>query len=316
MDTPVSARQLLQRLRLRQVALLLALQRLGTLRAAAAELGMTQPAATQMLQELERALDLPLFERAGRGLRATGAGEEVMSHFQGLHGSLESLARALEGLREGGGGVLAVGCIPASSPTLLVQAVARLKRERPLLKLRIVSETSDHLMDLLDQGELDLVIGRVPEGHSHGDYDSTVLASEPLSVVVGPKNSRARQKKLKLPQLVSDPWVLQPRPSPMREVLEQEFRLHGLDIPRNLVETAEMHTTVFLINEAPMVAVLPAALAARHEREGLLRVLPLSLHRTLEPYRAIVPRQRPVGAAAQRLLALLKEQLSDQLSSF
>ena len=62
MDAAVSGRHLLQRLRLRQVALLLALQRLGTLRAAAAELGMTQPAATQMLQELERALDVPLFE--------------------------------------------------------------------------------------------------------------------------------------------------------------------------------------------------------------------------------------------------------------
>jgi molybdate transport repressor ModE-like protein len=307
MDSVVSARQLLQRLRLRQVALLLALQRLGTLRAAAAELGMTQPAATQTLQELERVLELPLFERAGRGLRATAAGVEVMSHFQGLHGALESLARTLEGLREGGGGVLVVGCIPASSPTLLVQAVARLKRERPLLKLRIVSETSDHLLDLLDQGELDLVIGRITEGHAHGDYDSTVLASEPLSVVVGPKNSRARTRQLALPALMNDPWVLQPRPSPMREVLEQEFRLHGLDTPRNLVETAEMHTTVFLINEAPMVAVLPAALAARHEREGLLKVLPLSLHRTLEPYRAIVPRQRPLAAAGQRLLALLTE---------
>ena len=53
MSTSPSAHQLLQRLRLRQVALLLALQRLGTLRAAAEELGLTQPAATQMLRELE-----------------------------------------------------------------------------------------------------------------------------------------------------------------------------------------------------------------------------------------------------------------------
>jgi DNA-binding transcriptional LysR family regulator len=300
----MSAHHLLQRLRFRQVALLLALQRLGTLRAAAAELGMTQPAATQMLQELEAALELPLFERAGRGLRPTSAGTAVMSHFEGLYGSLETMARTLEGLREGGG-MLTVGCIAASSPTLLVQAVAALKRERPLLKVRIVTETSDHLLDLLDQGELDLVIGRITEGHAYSDYNSTVLASEPLSVVVGFRNSRAREKELTLQALMRDPWVLQPRPSPMRELLEQEFRLHALDRPRNLVETASMHTTVFLINEAPMVAVLPAALAARHETEGLLRVLPLQLHQALEPYRAIVPRQRPLGAAAQRFLELL-----------
>lgn len=306
--TPLSARHLLQRLRFRQVALLLALRRVGTLRAAAAELGMTQPAATQMLQELEAALELPLFERAGRGLRPTPAGEAVMAHFEGLHGSLETMARTLEGLR-GGGGLLAVGCIPASSPTLLVQAVAALKREQPLLKVRIVTETSDHLLDLLDQGELDLVIGRIAEGHAHSDYDSTVLAAEPLSLVVGPRNSRAREKALTLQALMRDPWVLQPRPSPMRELLEQEFRLHGLDTPRNLVETASMHTTVFLINEAPMVAVLPATLAARHEVEGVLRVLPLELHQALEPYRAIAPKQRPMSAAAQRFLELLNAAL-------
>ena len=307
---PMSARHLLQRLRFRQVALLLALQRMGTLRAAAAELGMTQPAATQMLQELEAALEQPLFERAGRGLRPTPAGTAVMAHFEGLQGSLEALARTLEGLSEGGGGVLAVGCIPASSPTLLVQAVAALKRERPLLKVRIVTETSDHLLDLLDQGELDLVIGRIAEGHAHGNYDSTVLAAEPLSVVVGRRNSRASENALTLQGLIRDPWVLQPRPSPMRELLEQEFRLQGLDMPRNLVETASMHTTVFLINEAPMVAVLPAALAARHEADGLLRVLPLPLHQALEPYRAITPKQRPLGAAAQRFMELLAAALA------
>jgi molybdate transport repressor ModE-like protein len=301
-----STRQLLQRLRLRQVALLLALKRLGTLRAAAEDLGMTQPAATQTLKELESVLDVALFERAGRGLKPTAAGEAVMAHCEGLEGSLQALARTLEGLHDGEGGVLAVGCIPASSPTLLVRAVAQLKRERPLLKVRVFTETSDHLLDLLDAGELDLVIGRITEGRAHGDYRSTVLAIEPLSVVVGARNSRALSKDLTLAALMNDPWVLQPRPSPMREVLEQEFRLHGLDVPRNLVETASMHTTVFLINEAPMVAVLPAALALRHAAEGLLAVLPLALRHRLEPYRAIVPRQRPLGAAAKRFLELVE----------
>jgi DNA-binding transcriptional LysR family regulator len=306
MTATLSARQLLQRLRLRQVALLLALRRLGTLRAAAEELGMTQPAASQMLQELEGVLGLALFERVGRGLRPTAAGEAVMAHCEGLEGSLQALARTLDGLREGEGGVLAVGCIPASSPTLLVRAVAQLKRERPLVKVRVVTETSDHLLDLLDAGELDLVIGRLTEGRAHGDYRSVVLASEPLSMVVGARNSRAQERNLSLAGLMNDPWVLQPRPSPMREVLEQEFRLHGLDTPRNLVETASMHTTVFLINEAPMVAVLPAALATRHAAEGLLAVLPLALEHGLEPYRAIVPRQRPLGVAARRFLELVE----------
>lgn len=56
-----------------------------------------------------------------------------------------------------------------------------------------------------------------------------------------------------------------------------------------------------------MVAVIPASVAARHGRHGLLTVLPLHLTRQMEPYGSIVRRDRPLGAAAQRLLALLRE---------
>ncbi|MGE8444476.1 MAG: helix-turn-helix domain-containing protein, partial [Comamonas testosteroni] len=70
--------QLLNRLRMRQVALILAIDERQTLRAAAAELGLTQPAATKMLQELEDALGQPLFERVGRRLQRNAAGERVL----------------------------------------------------------------------------------------------------------------------------------------------------------------------------------------------------------------------------------------------
>ena len=117
--------QLLNRLRLRQVALLLEVQATGTLRAAAARLGMTQPAATKMLHELENALAIPLFERQGRGLKPTAAGRAVAEHFHGLRGSIAALSRDLQALREGGGGRLAVGHIMASSPVLLTRKLDR-----------------------------------------------------------------------------------------------------------------------------------------------------------------------------------------------
>lgn len=305
MTQTLSAQNLLNRLRLRQVALLLEVRAHGTLRAAAALLGMTQPAATNMLKELETALGVKLFEREGRGLRATAAGAAVMGHFDGLSGSMAALARDLEDLRAGGGGSLAVGSILAPSPTLLTRTVVQIKREQPRLRLSVLTETSDRLLDLLEQGTLDLVIGRMAEGHAHRDYQSRVLEGEPLSVVVGPQHALARVRRISLQALAGEPWVLQPRESPMREVLELEFRLHGLDTPRDLVETASILTTIFLIGEAPMVAVVPASLAARYAAKGLVRVLPVKLTNELDPYGSIVRRGRPLSAAAQRFLELL-----------
>ena len=82
--------QLLNRLRMRQVALILAVGEHGTLRKASSELGMTQPAATKMIQELESALGQRLFERVGRGQKLTLAGTSVLRHFHGLRGTFDA----------------------------------------------------------------------------------------------------------------------------------------------------------------------------------------------------------------------------------
>ena len=83
MSTP-STEQLLNRLRLRQVALLLAISEFRTLRNAAFKLGMTQPAASKMLRELEDAFGEPLFERVGRGLKFTATGDAVLANYRKL----------------------------------------------------------------------------------------------------------------------------------------------------------------------------------------------------------------------------------------
>jgi molybdate transport repressor ModE-like protein len=299
--------QLLNRLRLRQVALLLAVREQGTLRAAATQLGMTQPAATKMLHELENALACALFERQGRGKKLTAAGQAVVDHFQGLRGSIAALARDLQALREGGGGRLAIGHIMASSPVLLTRAVARLKSEQPRLALAIVNDTSDRLLERLDRGDLDVVIGRLVEGHSRTGYRSEDLAAEALSVVVGPQHRLAAQARIALADLAGERWILQPRGSPMRELLEQEFRRRRVDSPPQPVETGSILTTLDLIAETDMVAVIPASVATRWARQGLLAVLPLRLALQLEPYGSIVRRDRQLGAAGERLLQLLRE---------
>jgi len=73
---------LLNRLRMRQVSLLLSIQEHRTLRAAALAMGMTQPAATKMLHELEDALGTKIFDRTGRTLTLNAAGKTVLGFFR------------------------------------------------------------------------------------------------------------------------------------------------------------------------------------------------------------------------------------------
>ena len=111
---PSSTDQLLNRLRMRQVALMLAIDEFRTLHAAAQHLGMTQPAASKMLHELEEALGEALFERVGRGLALNPAGQAVLNTFRGMRNSMASLGRELHELSLGSSGKLLVGSITAA----------------------------------------------------------------------------------------------------------------------------------------------------------------------------------------------------------
>jgi molybdate transport repressor ModE-like protein len=296
--------QLLNRLRMRQVALLLAIGRHGTLRAAAAALGMTQPAASKMLQELEHAMGHPLFERVGRGLRLTEGGRCVMGHFQGLQGSLDALTRELDGIAQGGAGKLHIGSIMAASPELLSSALLTLKQRYPLLSVEITIDTSDRLTESLRRGDLDLVIGRVPEG-AMDDMDFRPVADEALSVVAHPDHPLAGRSRVTFNDLLQHPWILQPRGSPMRDVLEQEFRRHRATVPRGLIETSSILTTMNLLARSDMIAVIPAEVATRYEAHRLLACLRYTVRQQLGVFGCLTARGRPASQPVSELLGLL-----------
>lgn len=296
--------QLLNRLRMRQVALILAVGEHGTLRKASAELGLTQPAATRMIQELESALGQKLFERVGRGQKLTPAGDSVLRHFAGLRGSIEAMTRELAELQLGRAGRLSVGSIMAPSPTLLTQAIIALKKAYPLLSLDVTLDTSDRLFELLREGVLDVAIGRI-RGEHWADYAFTPLENEALAIVVGMNHPLGAEKSVTFARLLGYPWILQPTGSPMREVLEQEFRMQQAPLPRGLIETSSILTTTNLIAETDMIGVVPLSIADTYARHGLLRVLPCHIQHKMESFGSITRKDRPLSEATRCFLAAL-----------
>ena len=304
--------QLLNRLRMRQVALILAVGEHGTLRKASAELGMTQPAATKMIQELESALGQRLFERVGRGQKLTPAGTSVLRYFRGMRGSVESMTRELAELQLGSSGRVSVGSIMAPSPNLLTHAIIALKKAYPLLSVGVTLDTSDRLLELLREGVLDVAIGRIRDEH-WSDYTFTPLENEALAVVVGVNHPLGHKRSVKLAELLVYPWILQPRGSPMREVLEQEFRLLQSMPPKGLIETASIVTTSCLIAETDMVGVVPQSIAETYARHGLLKILPCPIRHKMESFGSITRKDRPLSEAARFFLTALHQPRSNAI---
>lgn len=299
-DKRDSTPQLLNRLRMRQIALLLAVDECSTLRAASARLGLTQPAATKMLHELENALGQRLFDRVGRGLVLNPAGERVLGYFRGIRGSMEALNRELAELQLGSAGRLAIGSIMAASPGRLTEALVKLKARYPLLAIEIAVDTSDRLMPQLQEGVLEVVIGR----NAGSDCVFRAVDDEALAIVCGRDHPLAGAGPLGFDALLAYSWILQPGGSPAREVIEGEFRMHHQPMPRGLIETGSMLTTMNLVDRSQMLGVIPLTVAQRNAEHGLVAIVDYTLAQKLPSYGSLVRRDRPLSIPARQFLTL------------
>jgi DNA-binding transcriptional LysR family regulator len=216
------------------------------------------------------------------------------------------MTRELAELELGGTGRVSVGSIMAPSPNLLTQAIIALKKAYPLLSVDVTMDTSDRLFELLREGVLDVAIGRIRDEH-RADYSFTPLENEALALVVGVRHPLAKKKAVKFASLLDYPWILQPTGSPMREVLEQEFRMLQAPSPKGLIETASILTTTNLIAETEMVGVMPQSIADTYARHGLLAILPCFIRHKMEAFGSITRKDRPLSEAARFFLAALHQ---------
>lgn len=155
-------------LRLRHLRCFLETARLGSLSAAADQLNISQPAASKTLRELEQILGRPLFERVGRGLVLSAAGQVFQTHAGSAMAELERAQRAvLDPPRPRPR--LAIGVLPTAATRLVPAAALAMRAQDPEVLIEIMTGPNWLLLSLLREGQLDLVVGRMPpQGNGEG----------------------------------------------------------------------------------------------------------------------------------------------------
>ena len=310
MNSKNSIPQLLNRVRMRQVALMLAIHEHRTLHKAAEHMGLSQPAASKMLHELEDALGEPLFDRVGRGMRLNAAGESVMNTFRAISSHMVTLEREMDEQRLGSGARLVVGSIMVATPDCLTDALLDLKALYPLLSVEVIVDTSDRLIEMLRDGKLDIVLGRLPDTPTPANNDCAFssIGDEAIAIIASEKHPLlgiAQRRALTFPDLLAYPWILQPRGSPSREVIEQEAQSLRLPLPKGLIETTSMLIATNLISRSDMLAVIPLSIATRYEAHGFLHIMPYAVTHTLSPWGSLVYRNRTMTPVMRQFLDLL-----------
>lgn len=140
----------------------LAVVRTGSVRAAAAELHVTEPAVSTAIGQLARQLGADLFVREGRGLRITPAGEVYADYGRTITGLFEQAQTAVQSAEEGR---LRIGAVATAGEVVLPPVLATFRRRFPHVLLGVTIAPRDQLFDHLRHHEVDLVVGgRPPHG--------------------------------------------------------------------------------------------------------------------------------------------------------
>ena len=248
---------LLGRLKLRQLRLLTAIADEGTVLKGSQALNIAQPAATKSIKELEDALGVQLFERSSRGVTPTDFGAVMVKHAKLILAQLRHASEELQSLEEGLSGRVHVGTLLAASTSLLPRALARLRAQRPGIAVTVAEGTIDRLMPGLRTGDLDVVLGRLPEYREREGLRQEVLYLDTVAIMVRQGHPLTRRASLALADLVDQPWVMPPPQTSLRRQIDHAFRHEGLEPPHDVIESVSILTNHALLRSTDMLAAMP-----------------------------------------------------------
>jgi DNA-binding transcriptional LysR family regulator len=303
MDTNLNPNWFLKaRLKTRQLLLLIALDDYRNIHRAADELHMTQPAASKQIKDLEEMLDVRLFDRLPRGMEPTIYGETMIRHARMALTSLALAHDDLLTLKSGLSGQVEVGVIMSPAMALLPRAIARIKEQAPLLRIGVQLESSNLLLDKLQRGTLDFMIGRILEkGESTGlIYEE--LTEEPACAVVRPGHPLLENKQLELKDIAPLPWILPPQGSILRHRFDMMFRRAGMQPPNNVVDTTALLVITALLQQTDALHVMPLEVAQYYASLNVMRILPIDLPCKMDAFGIIRQQDHLLSPGATLLL--------------
>lgn len=295
------------RLKTRQIVLLLQLYQHRSVLKAAEAAGMTQPAASKLLAELEHALGVQLFKRHARGVEPTWYGEILVRHARSALAEISRAHDEIQALKAGLSGQASIGTVMNPGAYLIPPAVAAIKRNHPGLLLNIEMDHSPPLVAKLLEGRLDIVVGRILDAAGASELNFEPLADEPHSIVVRADHALTRKRSLSFEQLLEYGWIMPPAASVLRSRLNSMFHELGAPPPGNVLETSALPVIIAVLQTTDMVTALPAEAVQAYCNAGLLKILPIPLNVTMDSFGIITRRLHTLAPGAEVALRLLRE---------
>ena len=260
----------MKNLTIRQLQLFLEVSRRQSFVRAAEALHLTPPAVTMQLKELEAGLQLPLFDRRGRSVSLTTAGEYFLVYAKRVLATLKDAEDAMARLRRMETGQLNIGLV-STAKYFVPRLLAKFRLEHPGVEVRLqVSGNREQLVSLLQENTIDLAImGRPPKELA---TRAEPFAAHPLVFVAPPGEMLISSARPGLRELERHPFIVREPGSGTRKAMEAFFRAQQIS-PHVTMEMSSNET----IKQAVMAGMGRSFLSLHtmglELRSGLLQIL-------------------------------------------
>lgn len=289
-------------LKLSHLRLMAALAETEQLTLAAAAIGISQPAASRLVTEIERIIGAAVHERTGRGIGLTAVGRALALRAQRVRLELDDAARDLAEVAAGGVGHVRIGTVTGAALDRVLPALRQERLDHPSVTIEVVVASSDVLCNQLLSGGLDFALGRVPQGPQAQMLGYDPLESEPLMLIVRRGHPLLAAGLTPESALACD-WLMPGPDSLMTRTVLIRLQALGLPPPRQRVFTTSFMLVLALLQQSDDVATVARATALQlaNGTDAALAILPLDLGITVEPYGMISRQGVSLTPAAQRL---------------
>ena len=270
-----------RRLKLRDLQVLRAAARLGSLGKAANELAISQPAVSKAIRDLERLMGAQLLERSPTGVEPTIYGAALLNRSVAVFDELKQSVSEIESLGDPTTGEVRVACPLAVASTLIPPALESFVEKYPRAILHFDEVTAASMtrnFQELRERQYDLILerwspdtaGRAVDDDIHTEF----LFDDPLVIVAGSKSKWARRRrKIDLAELLSEPWIMQGHHTWNYRSLTELCRSRKLPMPKASVVTLSISVITHFLANGPFITSMPRSVAYYKS----LKVLPVDL---------------------------------------
>ena len=267
------------KLHLRDLELLVAIDDHRSVSGAAQALGLAQPSASRKLMDIEQALSVHLFERErSKGMSATPAGTLVLARARAMLADCRSMAMEIDALRAGVGGHLRLGVIPFAPSSLVASLINTLVGPEQRMSVAVTEGSTTQLMRELNLQALDAIIARCSATDLSPGLAQETLFQQTACLLAHAQSALVRKERIQMADLAGYSWLLPARGTPTRMFINEAFSKARLSSPVPVIE-AGSNRIIHLVLRAnrTMLAIVPSDVGQDIEHLGGVRALPLPI---------------------------------------